>query len=121
VYARRLKDADIFVYHAVSSVDGALRAEDAGIDGVIVEGAESAAFRSPAQVHTFTLMQAVRRRVELPIVAAGGIVDGVGMAAAFALRAEAVQMGTRFWRAWRVPFIRPTTMRSLRQIATVRR
>jgi enoyl-[acyl-carrier protein] reductase II len=96
VYAQRLLDSGINVYHAVSSVDAAIRAEDAGVCGLIVEGHESAAFRSVQEVHTFTLLQAIRRRVDLPIVAAGGIVDGVGMAAAFALGAEGVQMGTRF-------------------------
>lgn len=96
VYAARIKDAGKKLYHAVPDLDGALRAEDAGVDGIIVEGAESGAFRSPREVHTFTLLRAVRRRTALPIVAAGGIADGAGMAAAFALGAEAVQMGTRF-------------------------
>ena len=52
--------------------------------------------RNPEEVHTFALLQAVREKVEVPIVAAGGIVDGRGMAAAFALGAEGVTMGTRF-------------------------
>jgi AcrR family transcriptional regulator len=56
-------------------------AEDAGVEGLIVEGTEGAAFRNPEEVHTLTLVPAVRRQTGLPIVAAGGIADGAGVAA----------------------------------------
>jgi enoyl-[acyl-carrier protein] reductase II len=95
-YIERLKDAGAIVYHATPSLEGALKAEDAGVDGLIVEGAESAGIRAPDGPHSFVLLQAVRERCALPIVAAGGVVDGRGMAAAFALGAEGVAMGTRF-------------------------
>jgi len=95
-HVQQLKDAGVIVYHAVPTLDAALKAEDAGVDGLIVEGAESAGIRNQEEVNTFVLLQAVRERVELPIVAAGGIVDGRGMAAAMALGAEGVAMGTRF-------------------------
>ncbi len=96
-YTRLLKDAGVTVYHATATLRGAIKAvEEAGVDGLIVEGAESAGIRNPDEVHTFALLQAVRERVDVPIVAAGGIVDGRGMAAAFALGAEGVTMGTRF-------------------------
>jgi enoyl-[acyl-carrier protein] reductase II len=95
-HVERLKQAGIIVYHAVPSLEGALKAEDAGVDGLIVEGAESGGIRNAEEVNSFVLLQAVRERVSLPIVAAGGIVDGRGMAAAMALGAEAVAMGTRF-------------------------
>jgi enoyl-[acyl-carrier protein] reductase II len=95
-YAERLRRAGITVYHAVPSLEGALKAAAAGVDGLVVEGGESGAFRSPKEIGLFTLLQAVRAATDLPIVAAGGIVDGRGMAAAFALGAEGVQMGTRF-------------------------
>lgn len=95
-YARRLKDAGVIVYHAVPTLKGALKALDAGCDGLIVEGAESAGMRGEEEVHSFVLLQAVREKVDAPIVAAGGIVDGRGMAAAFALGADGVAMGTRF-------------------------
>jgi enoyl-[acyl-carrier protein] reductase II len=95
-HVRRIKDAGVTVYHQVASLDGALKAQDAGVDGLIVEGGESGGVRAPDSVHSFALLQAVRERVALPIVAAGGIVDGRGMAAAFALGAEGVAMGTRF-------------------------
>jgi enoyl-[acyl-carrier protein] reductase II len=95
-HVQRIKDAGVTVYHQVASLDGALKAEDAGVDGLVVEGGESGGVRAPDSVHSFALLQAVRERVDLPIVAAGGIVDGRGMAAAFALGAEGVAMGTRF-------------------------
>ena len=95
-YIARLKDAGLTVYQTVPSLEGALRAEDCGLDGLIVEGGESGGVRGPEPVHTFVNLQAVRQRTDLPIVAAGGIANGAGMAAAFALGAEAVAMGTRF-------------------------
>ena len=95
-YVKRLKDAGLIVYHAVPTLEGALKAEDCGVDGLVVEGGESAGIRGPEPVHSFVLLQAVRERVRVPIVAAGGVVDGRGMAAAFALGADGVAMGTRF-------------------------
>ena len=95
-HVERLKDAGVIVYHSVPSLEGALKAEDAGVDGLIVEGAESGGIRSQEEVNSFVLLQAVRERCDLPIVAAGGIVDGRGMAAAMALGAEGIAMGTRF-------------------------
>ena len=91
-----LKEAGIIVYHAVPSVEAAIRCVEAGIDGLVVEGGEGGGFKNPEEVSTLVLLQAVRAAVDVPLVAAGGICDGRGMAAAFALGAEAVQMGTRF-------------------------
>jgi enoyl-[acyl-carrier protein] reductase II len=91
-----LHDAGIVVYHAVPTLDAALKSVDAGVDGLVVEGAEGGGFKNPEEVSTLVLLQAIRERVEVPLIAAGGICDGRGMAAAFALGAEAVQMGTRF-------------------------
>jgi enoyl-[acyl-carrier protein] reductase II len=91
-----LHDAGIVVYHAVPTLDLALKCEDAGIDGLVVEGSEGGGFKNPEEVSTLVLLQAIRERVAVPLIAAGGIVDGRGMAAAFALGAEGVQMGTRF-------------------------
>ena len=102
-YTKRLKDAGVTVYHATATLRGAIKAVDAGVDGLIVEGAESAGIRNPEEVHTFALLQAVREAVDVPIVAAGGIVDGRGMAAAFALGAEGVTMGTRFVASFESP------------------
>jgi enoyl-[acyl-carrier protein] reductase II len=88
--------AGLVVYHAVPTLDAALKCEDAGVDGLVVEGSEGGGFKNPEEVGTLVLLQAIRERVALPLIAAGGIVDGRGMAAAFALGAEGVQMGTRF-------------------------
>ena len=91
-----LKAAGIKVYHAVPTLETALKCVDAGIDGLVVEGSEGGGFKNPEEVSTLVLLQAIRERVGVPLIAAGGIVDGRGMAAAFALGAEAIQMGTRF-------------------------
>ena len=99
----RARDAGVRLYHQVGSLNDAQRAVDAGVDGLIVEGAESGGLRSVRSPHLFTLLQQVRPRVDVPIVAAGGIVDGHGMAGAFALGAEGVLMGTRFMSAVESP------------------
>ena len=95
-FIRPLKDAGITVYHAVPTVDAALKCVDAGIDGLVVEGAEGGGFKNPEEVSTLVLLQGIRARTDIPMIAAGGICDGRGMAAAFALGAEGIQMGTRF-------------------------
>ncbi len=98
-----LKAAGIVVYHAVPTVDAARKCVEAGIDGLVVEGAEGGGFKNPEEVSTLVLLQGIRRICNVPLVAAGGICDGKGMAAAFALGAEAVQMGTRFVSAAESP------------------
>ena len=95
-YINKLKEAGLIVYHAVPSLAGALKAADAGVDGLVVEGTEGGGFKNPEEVGLFVLIQAIRRKIDLPIIAAGGIADGQGMAAAFAVGAEGIQMGTRF-------------------------
>jgi enoyl-[acyl-carrier protein] reductase II len=94
--AARTKDAGVLLYHQVGSLTDALRAVDAGVDGLIVEGAESGGLRGVRSPHLFTLLQQVRARVDVPLIAAGGIADGHGMAGAFALGADGIVMGTRF-------------------------
>jgi len=95
-YIGILKEAGITVYHAVPSVAGAVKAANAGVDGLVVEGTEGGGFKNPLEVGLLVLIQAIRRQIDLPIIAAGGIVDGTGMAAVFAAGAEGIQMGTRF-------------------------
>ena len=73
----------------------ALKALDAGVDGLIVEGGEGGGFKNPSPVSTMVLLPLVRSQCDVPIIAAGGIADGPSMAAAFAMGAEGVQMGTR--------------------------
>jgi enoyl-[acyl-carrier protein] reductase II len=94
--ARRATEAGVKLYHQVGSLTDAQRAVDAGVDGLIVEGAESGGLRGVRSPHLFALLQQVRAKVDVPIIAAGGIADGHGMAGAFALGAEGILMGTRF-------------------------
>ena len=102
-YTRQLKDAGLTVYHVVPSLRAAEKAVDAGVDGLIVEGGEGGGFKSHREVSSFVLLPLIRERVDVPIIAAGGICDGVSMAAAFALGAEGVQMGTRMVSAAESP------------------
>ena len=98
-----LKAAGLIVYHVVPNLASAVKAVDAGVDGLVVEGGEGGGFKNPDDVSTLVLLQAVRERTDVPIIAAGGICDGRGMAAAFALGAEGIQMGTRFVSAAESP------------------
>jgi enoyl-[acyl-carrier protein] reductase II len=102
-YTDQLKDAGLTVFHVVPTLRGALKAVDAGVDGLIVEGGEGGGFKNPRDVASMVLLPLVRSKVDVPIIAAGGIVDGPTMAAAFALGAEGVQMGTRMVSAAESP------------------
>ena len=89
------QEAGIKVFHVVPTLEMALRAVDAGVDGLVVEGGEGGGFKNPSPVASMVLLPLIRSKVDVPIIAAGGIIDGPTMAAAFALGAEGVQMGTR--------------------------
>ena len=102
-YTKALKAAGLTVYHVVPSLRAALKAVDAGVDGLVAEGGEGGGFKSPSPVSSLVLLPLIRSRVDVPIIAAGGICDGVSMAAAFALGAEGVQMGTRMVSATESP------------------
>ncbi|NPV70204.1 MAG: enoyl-[acyl-carrier-protein] reductase FabK [Firmicutes bacterium] len=93
-YMARLKEAGIKVIPVVPAAVLAKRMEKAGADAVIAEGMESGGHIG--EMTTFALLPQVVDAVRIPVIAAGGIADGRGMAAAFALGARAVQMGTRF-------------------------
>lgn len=94
-YGPILKEAGLIVFHVVPTLKGAQRAIDAGVDGLVVEGSEGAGFKNPRDVSSMVLLPMVAQKLDVPIVAAGGIADGRSMAAAIALGAEGVQMGTR--------------------------
>lgn len=94
-YTAKLKGAGLTVFHVVPTLAAALKAVDAGVDGLIVEGGEGGGFKNPRDVSTMVLVPLIREHVDVPLVAAGGISDGFGLAAALALGAGAVQMGTR--------------------------
>jgi enoyl-[acyl-carrier protein] reductase II len=94
-YTAALKDAGLTVFHVVPTLRAALKAVDAGVDGLVVEGGEGGGFKSPKPASTMVLLPLVASKVDVPIIAAGGFVDGATMAAALALGAEGIQMGTR--------------------------
>lgn len=102
-YCSALKDAGLTVFHVVPSLAGALKAIDAGVDGLVVEGGEGGGFKNARDVATMVLLPLVCSKVNVPVIAAGGIVDGRSMAAAFALGAEGVQLGTRMVSAKESP------------------
>src|SRR5207253_10874198 len=87
----------------VPSLRGALKAVDAGVDGLVVEGKEGGGFKGAAGASAMVLLPLVASRVDVPIIAAGGVCDGRSMAAALVLGAEGVQMGTRMVSAAESP------------------
>lgn len=95
VCTKDFQAAGITVFHVVPTLEMALKALDAGVDGLVVEGGEGGGFKNPSPVSTMVLLPLIRSQCDVPIIAAGGIADGLSMAAAFALGAEGVQMGTR--------------------------
>jgi enoyl-[acyl-carrier protein] reductase II len=102
-YTAALKERGLTVFHVVPDLAGALKAVDAGVDGLVVEGGEGGGFKSPTPVSTMVLLPLIASKVDVPIIAAGGFVDGPTMAAAFALGAEGIQMGTRMVSAAESP------------------
>ncbi len=102
-YTADLKAGGLTVFHVVPTLKAALKAVEAGVDGLIVEGGEGGGFKNPNEVASMVLLPLVRSQVDVPIIAAGGFVDGKSMAAAFALGAEGIQMGTRMVSALESP------------------
>jgi len=102
-YTSQLKAAGLTVFHVVPTLTAALKAVAAGVDGLVVEGGEGGGFKNPRDVASMVLLPLVASRVSVPIVGAGGITDGCSMAAAFALGAQGVQMGTRMVSAAESP------------------
>lgn len=91
-----LKNHGIIVAHVVSSSKFAIKCEEAGADAVVAEGFEAGGHNGREETTTMCLVPAVRNVTSLPLIAAGGIASGAGIAAAMALGAEGVQIGTRF-------------------------
>src|SRR3954454_18971010 len=98
-----LKEAGLTVFHVVPSLRGALKAVGAGVDGLVVEGNEGGGVKHPSGASTMVLLPLICSKVDVPVIAAGGIVDGRSMAASFVLGAEGVQMGTRMLSATESP------------------
>ncbi|UVD81326.1 MULTISPECIES: NAD(P)H-dependent flavin oxidoreductase [Myroides] len=91
-----LKEHGITVVHVVSSSKFALKAQEAGVDAVVAEGFEAGGHNGREETTTLTLIPMVREKIDIPLIAAGGIATGRGMLAAMILGADGVQMGTRF-------------------------
>lgn len=91
-----LKEKGITVVHVVSSVKFAIKSELAGVDAVVAEGFEAGGHNGREETTTFTLIPMVAEKLQIPVIAAGGIATGRGMLAAMVLGADAVQIGSRF-------------------------
>jgi enoyl-[acyl-carrier protein] reductase II len=91
-----LKSKGITVVHVVSNVKFALKCQEAGVDAIVAEGFEAGGHNGREETTTLVLIPMVRQAVQLPLIAAGGIATGQAMAAALALGAEGVQVGSRF-------------------------
>jgi enoyl-[acyl-carrier protein] reductase II len=96
VHSQILKDNGITLVHVIASVKHALKAQDAGCDAVVAEGFEAGGHNGIDEITTLCLIPQVVDALEIPVIAAGGIADGRQVAAALALGAEGVQLGTRF-------------------------
>lgn len=95
-WTKTLKDAGIKVVHVVSSANFAKKSEEAGVDAVVAEGFEAGGHNGREETTTLCLIPMVRKAVNIPVIAAGGIATGRGMYAMLALGAEGVQVGSRF-------------------------
>ena len=91
-----LKEGGAKVVHVIANTKFALKCEEAGVDALVAEGFEAGGHNGREETTTLVLIPMIRKATALPLIAAGGIADGEGMMACFALGAEGVQMGTRF-------------------------
>lgn len=91
-----LKEHGVTVVHVVSSVKFALKAQQSGVDAVVAEGFEAGGHNGREETTTMSLIPMVRRVLDIPLIAAGGIATGRAMLAAIVLGAEGVQIGSRF-------------------------
>jgi len=95
-WTQLLKENGITVVHVVSSVKFALKAQEAGVDSIVAEGFEAGGHNGRDESTTFTLIPMVKEKINIPLIAAGGIATGRGMLAALVLGADGVQIGSRF-------------------------
>ena len=95
-WTNELKSKNIKVIHVVSSVKFALKAQSSGVDAVVAEGFEAGGHNGREETTSLCLIPDIAKEINIPLIAAGGIVDGRSMLAAMILGADAVQMGTRF-------------------------
>jgi enoyl-[acyl-carrier protein] reductase II len=91
-----LKERGIIVVHVISSVRFAQKAQEAGVDAIVAEGFEAGGHNGRDETTTFTLIPMVKEKIQIPLIAAGGIATGSAMLAAMVLGADGVQVGSRF-------------------------
>ena len=96
LWTEHLKSHGCTVVHVVSSVKFALKAQDCGVDAIVAEGFEAGGHNGREETTTMTLIPLVKKAIQIPLIAAGGICTGESMIAAMALGAEGVQVGSRF-------------------------
>jgi len=96
LWTKHLKNHNIKVVHVVSSLKFALKAQEAGVDAVVAEGFEAGGHNGREETTTLTLIPMVKEKLDIPLIAAGGIGNGRGMLAAMVLGADGVQVGSRF-------------------------
>ncbi len=95
-WTKKLQENNIKVVHVVSSTKFALKSQDAGVDAVVAEGFEAGGHNGRDETTTLCLIPSVKEKLDIPIIAAGGIGDGKSMLAAMILGAEGVQIGSKF-------------------------
>jgi enoyl-[acyl-carrier protein] reductase II len=126
-----LKEKGITVVHVVSSVKFALRAQEAGVDAVVAEGFEAGGHNGRDETTSMVLIPSVREKINIPLIAAGGIATGRAMLAAMVLGADGVQVGSRFvasleasshehFKQWVVKAQEGDTHLTLKELAPVR-
>jgi enoyl-[acyl-carrier protein] reductase II len=103
LFTERLHNVGMTVLHAVGTLRAAMKAVDAGVDGLIVDGIEGGGFKNRHGASTMVLLPLIAARVDLPLIASGGICDAQSMAAALVLGADGVQMGTRMLASAEAP------------------
>lgn len=130
-YTEIFKKEGLKVAHVVSSVKFAVKCEEAGVDAVVAEGFEAGGHNGREETTTFSLIPNVRRNIQIPLIAAGGIALGSQMKAAMVLGADGVQIGSRFaatheasahekWKQKIVELQEGDTQLTLKELAPVR-
>ncbi len=95
-WTSKLQEKGIKVVHVVSNLKFALKSQQAGVDAIVAEGVEAGGHNGREETSTFALIPLIRKNVDVPLIAAGGIFSGASMLAAMALGADGVQIGSRF-------------------------
>jgi enoyl-[acyl-carrier protein] reductase II len=96
LYTKQIQEKGIKVMHVVSSEKFAIKAQDAGVDAIIVEGFEAGGHNGRDETTSLVLLQQLINKIHVPLIAAGGFATGVSLAAALVLGADAIQVGSRF-------------------------